>query len=103
MTEDQWLACTDPRGALAFLCGRASDRKLRLFAVACCRGLWGDLLATSGRAAIAVAERYADGLATDEERDAQDRAPTRASRAHTCVDPRGDGLISACGSAERSA
>jgi hypothetical protein len=30
MTEAEWLACTDPKGMLAFLDGRASDRKLRL-------------------------------------------------------------------------
>jgi hypothetical protein len=69
MTEAEWLACTDPQKMLAFLehSGRASERKLRLFAVACCRRL--PEAATYGRArkALEVAERYADGLATLQE------------------------------------
>jgi hypothetical protein len=36
VTEAQWLACENPERMLRFVEGRASDRKLRLFAVACC-------------------------------------------------------------------
>ena len=34
MSEAEWAACTDPMQMLAFLLGRASVRKFRLFAVA---------------------------------------------------------------------
>jgi hypothetical protein len=37
MTEQEWLECSDPEKLLRFLKGRAGERKLRLFACACCR------------------------------------------------------------------
>ena len=39
MTEAQWLACAEPRTLLAFLRGKVSQRKLRLFACGCYRCL----------------------------------------------------------------
>ena len=67
MTPEEWDHCDDPQRMLGFVraSGRASDRKLRLFAVACCRQLWPLLPATdAGQQAVLVSERYADGLAT---------------------------------------
>jgi hypothetical protein len=39
MTEAEWLAATDPKPMLEFLRGKATDRKFRLLAVACCRAV----------------------------------------------------------------
>ena len=113
MTEEEWLACTDPHLMLRYLKGPESlrtithlgqsmtfpdwlqpiysERKLRLFACACCRRLW-QLLSTErlqklfsavgsvgatdngasndlncGRMAVETAERFADGDASSEE------------------------------------
>jgi hypothetical protein len=60
MTEAEWLAGADPEPMLAFLLGRASERKLRLFAAACSRRVW-PLIDDLGRAAVEAAELYADG------------------------------------------
>jgi hypothetical protein len=41
MTKKEWLACTKQTtpARLTFFQGKLNDRKLRLFAVACCRTL----------------------------------------------------------------
>ena len=68
MNKKQWLASADPQMMLAHLKGRASDRKLRLFAVACCRRFW-PLVSRDdvSRQVVEVAERFADGIATVKE------------------------------------
>jgi hypothetical protein len=56
---------------LEFVRKRASDRKLRLFACACCRRVWDHLWSGRiGHQAVSTAEEYADGLATTDELDA---------------------------------
>ena len=59
MTEQEWLACTHPTPMLDFVRGKASDRKLRLFAYACCR--------LAGFGCSDIPERFADGKATADE------------------------------------
>lgn len=70
MTETDWSNCIDPAAMMVFVKGRPSDRKLRLFAVACCRRVWHLIPVAAAKTAVQVAERYADGTATEEERQA---------------------------------
>jgi hypothetical protein len=79
VTESEWLACTDPQPMLDFLRGKVSDRKLRLFAAACCRMIWHLLVDERSQKAIELLERYADGLATDSELSAAAQDAHRAA------------------------
>src|SRR5262249_31986661 len=67
MDEAEWLACEAPTRRLSFLGKLVSQRKLRLFACACCRHIWHLLLDRRSRRAVETAERFADQLATEEE------------------------------------
>jgi hypothetical protein len=64
MTDGEWATCTDPAAMLDFLrqTRRASERKLRLFAAACCRRSWELLTDKRSRRAVELAEAHADGL-----------------------------------------
>ena len=54
MTEQEWLACAGPYKMLEFLRGKASERKLRLFAVACCRSVWDFITDRGAQNAVAA-------------------------------------------------
>jgi hypothetical protein len=69
MTEREWLACDNVEVMLSSLDGNATERKVRLFAVACCRGIWSLLSDDWCKRAVEIAERFADGQATEAERE----------------------------------
>lgn len=71
MTLQEWLTATDPAAMLEHLVGKASERKLRLFACGCCRRVW-NLLPDAGRAAVGSVERM-----VDERPEEAPRAPPR--------------------------
>lgn len=60
MDEHEWLTCVDPDRMLKFLGKKYSPRKLRLFAVACCRTVW-HMLGDAGHRAVEGAESFAEG------------------------------------------
>jgi hypothetical protein len=68
MTERQWLLYSgNPEAMLLFLASidEASERKLRLFAVACCRHILGKVqVSRRAEHALDAAELYADGVSS---------------------------------------
>lgn len=98
MTEQEWLESDDTRPMLEFLRGKASERKMRLFACACCRRVWNLLIEAdneSAQRAVITAERFADGFATKKELNAAKKASyklfggegriTRSERQHNAL------------------
>src|SRR5262245_16339714 len=68
MTEAEWTAITDPIEMVAWLQTTISDRKMRLWGIACCRHFYWQLLKDERlRHVIEMRERYVDNLANDEE------------------------------------
>src|SRR5262245_32917184 len=100
MTESEWLASEGPAAMLSSLLAEERDgghmglydvprqvplisaRKLRLFSVACCRAMWPLLTDERSRKAVEMAERYADGEATEDELQRVDREADEAAYRH---------------------
>jgi hypothetical protein len=89
MTEQEWQALGTAQEMIGFLLqSEASNRKLRLFACACCRRIWFQFKKTEQcRHGVEVAERYADGQATDRELKRAHEAAVRAYHARSSYGP----------------
>jgi hypothetical protein len=85
VNEAEWDACTDPGPMLRFLHDRASDRKLRMFAVACSRRYLHLTHDPRVGEALDVAERFADGLVGDAERSNARKAAQQAAQVRGVV------------------
>lgn len=79
MTEAEWLGNTDPRAVLKFFQGRSSERKLRLFACACCYRLSTLIIDERVKNTLLIAEQFADGLVSDQERSNARKVAQQAS------------------------
>ena len=69
-TESDWLNARDFIHSLWFIMlqtDKGSERKLRLYAAACCRRIWHLLPDECCRTHVELAERYAEGLVSEEQ------------------------------------
>jgi hypothetical protein len=64
MTEAEWLTSTDSQKMLESIQGTATERKMRLFLIACAHLVWDQFTDPVMRHAVEMAERYVEGLAS---------------------------------------
>jgi hypothetical protein len=92
MDEAAWMAATDPAPMLGFIRGRASVRKQRLAACACCRDMWASAGDGQFDWVIRVGERWADDECTPAEVDDTYDAGWRAYEAKSDTGDHGTAL-----------
>jgi hypothetical protein len=102
MTEAEWQGCDNPWRMLDFLSARVSERKLRLFAVACCRQpalfhFW----RAQDEAAVHTAEGYAEGQADLDQLRQAGRAAWSMGPAWCCAETGGAAARQWAASADR--
>src|SRR5688500_7019691 len=85
---------TDRSARVRYLARRPEyARELRLFSAACCRRVWDRLSDARSRASVEVAERLADGLASESEAHSAAQAAQAACRkALAAYTPAGRGM-----------
>jgi hypothetical protein len=67
MTELEWFKCADSARMATMIAALGDARKERLLAAACVRRVWYLLTDPAARDAVAVAEEFAEGRATEEQ------------------------------------
>jgi hypothetical protein len=77
MTEEEWLASTDPFVMLPWVLSKLSDRRVRLLACAACRRIQHWLKDAPIKNALEVAERFAEGGSTPAELESAHQAATK--------------------------
>jgi hypothetical protein len=80
MTEQDWMEGGNWELMLDFIRNRASDRKLRLLAIAACRHVWNLMTDERSRDAVRVAEQLAEGQASESERASIENKAVEARR-----------------------
>jgi hypothetical protein len=87
LSEPEWFSSLQPEAMLAFLRNKASDRKLRLLGVACCRQIWGEFRDERSRRSVEIAEDFAEGRCDKQRLSlARQKALTVAGAAYRVMD-----------------
>src|SRR6185295_8270874 len=81
MNEVEWLACDNPEYMVPVLRGKASNRKLRLLAVAVCQKVQHLMVNEESCQAVQVAERIAEDNANERERSRAESSARSAEKA----------------------